>query len=432
MCVPDLTLYTLLGPMLYAIFGHLHTASFQAASELVWALLCSQSLHPSDLARALPSLRTTQARQALRRVRRVIPRAYLSSKYLTPLLIRAALSLLPDAEIILVLDSTRCIRWEIFTLGIKIAGRVLPIAWSIIPYPWPKRQFTPTVLALVKRTVESWPSDRPVHLLADRGFPSLKLFRELDRLRARIPLGYTIRLRASDYVLPADGQLVKIAELIGSITTGTWATWQASYHHRRKAGPSALLVIGRGIPIYPAHQMGPADQARRLAREKRRVDRLLSKGQKRPSDTDRAWALLSTAASWSQAKDHYALRFSTEGTYRDWKSWDLEGVAGHETAEGPLDGLVGLAALGYFIQAAIGVVAGRAVDDQARARQQQWSTTDRLSVFWRGRQVLHDRAHDWRPWLGTTLPDLTRQLAPALSTQWPPGQQAAPQCKEAA
>lgn len=432
MCVPDMTLYAPLAQLVYALFGPLHAASLQAASELVWALLCCQSLHPSDLARALPSLRTARARQALRRVRRITPRAYLGSEHLTPVLVPAALRLVTDNEITLVLDTTRCVRWEIFTLGIVLFGRVLPVAWSILPYPWPKGQFTPTVIALMKRTFTAWPKDRPVHLLADRGFPSLKLFRELDSWREKLPLGYTIRLRATDWVLVADGGLVKVAELIAGIAFGTWSSWQASYHHRHKAGPSALLVIGRGIPLYPAHQMGPADQARRAAREKRRSAHLLSKGQHNAHDTDRAWTLLSTDSKWSQAKEHYALRFSTEGTYRDWKSWHLEEVAAHETDCCHLEGLVGLAALGYFLQAAIGVVAGRAEDEEARARQRQWSTTDRLSVFWRGRQVLHDRAYDWRSWLSATLLDLARQIKPSASTDRPLEQGASPQREEAA
>jgi hypothetical protein len=129
--------------------------------------------------------------------------------------------------------------------------------------------------------------------------------------------------------------------------------------------------------------------------------------------------LLSTASDRSEAVQKYARRFRTEGTYRDWKSWDLEAVAGHESDSEHVDGLVGLAALAYFVQSAIGAEAGRADDEQARARQRQWSTTDRLSVFWRGRQVLHDRAYDWRLWLGATLPALISQLSP----QSTPGEQ---------
>ncbi len=433
MCVPEMTFYTVLAQLLHAFFGPLHLASLRSTTALVWALLLCQSLHPADLARSLPELQSARARQALRRVRRIIHRNYLSSKRLTPLLVKAVLRLVPNGAVFLILDSTRCWRWEIFTLGIMFLGRVLPVAWAILPYPWPKNQFTPTVIALINRTLSCWPSDRPVHLLADRGFPSLKLFCELDRWRRCLSLGYTIRLRAADWVLLASGQLVKLADLISGVTLGHWSSWQASYHHRHKAGPSALLVVGRGLPLYPAHQMGPADQARRLAREQRRVAHLLRKRQPNAPDTDRAWILLSTASDCGQAKECYSHRFSTEGTYRDWKRWGLEAVARYETDSEHLDGLVGLAGLGYLIQAAIGAVAGRANEQEARARQRQWSTTDRLSIFWRGRQVLHDRAHDWRAWLSIVLPTLAAQFgSPTAIAEQSPTRRTCRQPSEAA
>ncbi|MBI2955382.1 MAG: hypothetical protein HYY30_13795 [Chloroflexi bacterium] len=273
----------------------------------------------------------------------------------------------------------------------------------------------------MNRTLSLWPKDRPVHLLADRGFPSLKLFRALDDWRERLPFGYTIRLRAGDWVRLGNGRAIKVGDLMGGITPGAWFNYRASYQHRNKAGALALLVIGRGVPTYPAHQMGPADQARRLAREKRRTTHLLSKGQPQAPNTDTIWALFSTADDCSQAILRYGRRFSTEGTYRDLKSWDLEVVAAHETDIDSLDGLIGLATLAYIIQAVIGAEAGRAVEGQARARQQQWTTTDRLSTFWRGRQVIHDRGHDWRYWLSTTLTQLAYRIAPegAAANQFP-------------
>ncbi len=418
MCVPDFTLYSLIPQLIYALLGSTHRASTESATQLVWSLLLCQSLHPSDLARSLPALRTTRARQALRRIRRAIDCPHLSSRYLSQFLIRAALRIVSDAEVMLILDSTRCICWEIFTLGIMFHGRVLPVAWQILPYPWPKKQFTPNVVALVNRTLSCWPCDRRVNLLADRGFPSLKLFRVLDGWRKTIPLGYTIRLRAADWVRLQNGQTVKIAELINGVVPGVWASCLASYQRRSKAGMPALLVFGRGVPIYPAHQTGPTDQARRLARENRRKAHLRSKHQAKAPETDGIWVLLSTAVDDSQAREQYAYRFRTEGMYRDLKSWDLEVVARHENDAEYLDRLLGLVALGYFVQAALGAMAGRANDEKARARQRQWTTTDRVSIFWRGRQVLHDRAHDWRSWLRATLPEIACQINPHSSLRY--------------
>lgn len=421
MYAPDMALYPILVQFLLSLYGPLRLASLHSLSQAVWSLLLSQSLHTADLGRSIPYLQTAKARQAMRSVRRLICRHHLTGQYLAPLLIRAVLCLVPNREIILILDSTRCVRWEIFTLGIMLGGRVLPIAWAILPYPWPKGSFTPTVVELVSRTLASWPQDRPLHLLADRGFPSLRFFQLLDNWRKKLPLGYTIRLRAGDWVRLNGRHTVKMAHLMTGIPLGSWSTYRASYQQGQGNGALALLVVGRGVPVYPTHQMGPADQARRGARQKRRIAHVLSKGQANSPHTDTIWALLSTALDCPQAIGKYSLRFSTEGTYRDLKSWGLEAVAAKGKDIRHLDGLMGLAALAYFTQLAIGMEAGRATQGEARARQQQWSTTDRLSLFWRGRQVIHDHAHDWRPWLRNTLSKLANQIDPrtSLATRGP-------------
>jgi hypothetical protein len=410
MCAPELTLYPLLVRLLGPLAGVSHAASLTALTDLVWALLVAQSLHPAALVRALPTLATGRARQGFRRVRRLLERDYLQSHLLTPALVRAALRLVDDAAVLLVLDSSRCLRWEVLTLGVQFhGGRVLPVAWAILPYPWPKRQFTPTTLALLERVLTVWPSDRPVHLVADRFFPSYPLFRLLDAWRARRPLGYTLRLRAGDWVW-LDGRAVQIADLLGTVGAGRWRTWRAAYRRQTQASAPGLLVIGRGLPVYPAHQMGPADQRRRQVRAARQAQQRRRRGYGVAASTDQTWVLLSTEATWQAAVQWYSGRFSTEGTYRDWKSWGWEGVVGQAPTADLVDGLTGLAALGAIVQAAIGAAAGRTQEPGARARQQQWTTTDRLSVFSRGRWVLHDRVYRWTPWLSQVLPDLTARL----------------------
>ena len=129
MGVPDPAVYTLLVRFLQAVLQPPHATSFAAVSALVWAVLCAQSLHPADLVRALPDLTTPHARQAFRRVRRGLKRTCLTSHYLTPLLVRAVLRLVPDPAVLLVLDSTRADRWEVFSLGVGGHGRVMPVAW---------------------------------------------------------------------------------------------------------------------------------------------------------------------------------------------------------------------------------------------------------------------------------------------------------------
>jgi len=395
-------------------------------AALVWAVLVAQSLQPAALVRALPDLATAHARQGFRRVRRGLTRAGLTSQALTPRLVPAVLRLLHDAEVLLVLDSRRCGRWEIFTLGVCCGGRVLPVGWQVLPYPWPKGRYTPTTLALLDRVLACWPPDRAVHLVADRGFPSKALVRRLDEWRRWRRLGYTLRLKIGDWVTLADGRTVRLADLIGNPAAGRWQTWAA--HYPGCSGcPDAptQLVAGRGLPVWSRHQCGPADQARRQARAQRRAAHLTSKGQARAVATDTVWCVLTTAATWPAAVTRYSGRFSTEGTYRDVKAWDWETRVSVLTEVGLVEGLTGLAVLSYLVQATIGVAAGRTQETGARARQQQWTTTDRLSPFSRGRLVLHDHAHDWHPWLCAALADLTQALradqAPSASPM--PGDQ---------
>ena len=401
MCTPMDPSYSLFATLVTLLLGAVHPASLATTTDLVYALLQSQSLHPAALVRALPHPATRRARQAFRRVRRHLGRPTLGSLALTPRLRALALVWVSDAEVTLVLDSTRCGRWEVFTLGVRWHQRVLPIAWTVLAYPWPKGTFTPTVVQLIDRVLADWPPTRPVHLVADRGFPSRALFRRLDHWRTQLPLGYTLRLRASDHVAVPAGTRHQIGALADTLPERAWLCRAATYERAVDEATCVTLVIGQDPPAPPPHQRGPADQVRRQRRAAQRRAHITSKHQN-PAH-DRMWALLTTESNPAAARARYAQRFATEGTYRDLKEWDLTTVLAQTDDQSQLDGLVGLASLAYLLQMGLGVAAGQTDDASARARQQLWSTTDRLSGFWRGRQVLHDHAHDWHPWIAQTL-----------------------------
>jgi hypothetical protein len=411
MGVSDPAVYALVSQVLQAVLRPPHATGFAALSALVWAVLVAQSLRPADLVRALPDLATAHARQGFRRVHRGLTRTGLTSPALTPRLVAAVLRLVPDAEVLLVLDSSRCGRWEIFTLGVRCGGRVLPVGWQVLAYPWPKGRYTPTTLTLLDRVLGCWPPERAVHLVADRGFPSKALVRRLDEWRRWRRLGYTLRLTVGAWATLADGRTVRLADLVGNPGAGRWQSWVAHYPGCRTAPTPTRLVAGRGLPVWPWHQRGAADLARRQARAQRRAAHLISKGQAQAVATDTVWRLLTTETAWPAAVTRYSGRFSTEGTYRDLKAWDWEARVSAVTDVAVVEGLTGLAVLSYLVQVEIGMAAGRTQQAGARARQQQWTTTDRLSPFSRGRLVLHEHAHDWRPWLQTALAELAQALS---------------------
>jgi len=219
-----------------------HPAALVSLAQLVAALLHAQSLKPSALMRALPSPKTpVPARQRYKRVARVLDRPWLAPARLTPLLVRAVLATLPPetgedgttaTEVTVALDSVRCGPWKAFTLGIVWRGRVIPVAWRVLAYPWPRGQVTPAVCALVAQVAAAWPTEdtRTAHLVADRAFPGQRLFTALRRAG----WGWTIRLRAPLPVTVGE-ERVTVRNLMRRARPGGWMAWAGAYQRGDRA-----------------------------------------------------------------------------------------------------------------------------------------------------------------------------------------------------
>jgi hypothetical protein len=369
-----------------------------ALAHLVVALLCGQSLRPSALMRALLSPHAVPARQRYKRVARFWERSWLTPAWLTPRLVRAALALGEPAAggpsggpVLLVLDSVRGGPWEVFTLGVVWHGRVLPVSWAALPYPypWPTGPVTPTVCRLLRQVGAVWPQGRPGHLLADRAFPCHKLFTTLRRLE----WGWTVRLRAPRPVT-ADGVAQTVRDLLRQARPNGWTVWPGAYGHGRQALP-APLVVGRGLVVRPPHQRTTGSPRPRAQRQ---AERLRGKRYRyaRGAETD-AWIVLcTTLPTWQDAVRCYRQRWATAGSDRDAQSgwdgqhgWDLEPVLTQARTAGQVERLVGLWALGALLQTWGGsqVAHGPAA---VRAVAAQWTTTGRLSVWAHGQLALRD------------------------------------------
>ena len=401
-----------------AVLGWVHAlgvapagAGAASAANLVTAVLAGQSLRNAALARTQVSARTVRARQRYKRVARALTRSWLSSAEVTPSLVRAALALVDDPVPHLAMDTVRCGAWESITVGVVWHGRVLPIGWEVLPYPWPKGVFTSAVVRLLWRIAGAWEGERRPHLVADRGFPSLRLFRALEQLG----WGWTIRLRAK-LTVGIDGEARALADLVRASRPGVW-TCRASTYGTGRQRVAGHLVIGRGdaLPILPRHQVNPSSARQRRRRQAARQREVRGKHpDRRTSSAEQTdgWVLLFTShADWLPACSSYATRWAAEGSYRDGQGgydgqhgWDLEDALARLADPAVVDHVIGLWAVGTLLQSWIGHQAGRsAAPDAIHQIRAQWTTTGRLSVWMRGRFALTDLSGDLHPWILQTL-----------------------------
>jgi hypothetical protein len=420
--VPSYELYPLVQAWLQALPAPLpnHPAALSALAQLVTALLLGQSLRPTALMRALPSPLPVPARQRSKRLARAWSRPWLSPAWLSPRLVAAALALVPPPRAGLThvaLDSVRCGGWEVFTLGVVWHGRVVPVGWTVLPYPWPKGQFTPTVCALIRQVAAAWPAARPVHLVADRGFPSRQLLLTLRQVR----WGWTVRLRATTG-LTLDGQAQPVRALLAGAARDGW-TARAGHYGQGPAAVPGTLVIGQGLAVLPWHQRGPASLRQRLDQHGRRQSHLVRKHPRQRPDAARQtdpWVVLFTShPTWLAAVRSYDRRWATEGSYRDaqggWDGqhgWDLERTLTRLTDAVVVERVVGLWALGAVVQTWV----GHRLSQPAAAApvpliRREWTTTGRLSVWARGQCALTDPSGRLYPWLRQTLTVGAHRLA---------------------
>jgi len=424
------TLYSLVLLWMQALGCCPHRTGQHALASLVTALLTAQSLQRTALMRALVSPRTVPARQRYRRLGRLLDSPWLSPAWLTPALVRAAVALVgavgAGRAVRLALDSVRCGRWEIFTVGVVWHGRVLVVGWAVLPYPWPKGRFTPTVCALLRQVGAVWPSEVAVEVVADRAFASAAFFCTLQQLG----WGWTVRLQARHWIT-VGGARQQTRALVPQVREGQWRAWAATYG----TGPMAAagtLVIGRGPYVVPAHQSNPGSLRHRLQRAARRVQHAASKHRGVASPFESWVILFTTEPTVMAARNAYRQRWPIEGTYRDAQSgwdghhgWGLDRVVPTLATPEAVARVVGVWALGVLVQSWVGDQVGRpTAPPPVQQVVTQWTTTGRLSLWARGRLALTDPSGALRPWLADTLRAGAAGIAAAPKagrrlTRWP-------------
>ena len=379
-----------------------HCTVVATVAFVILCLLVSQRLNPAALARAIPAEEKGSARSRLRRMRRCWYGPDLPHDTLTPRLVRAALALLPhDASVVVALDTTRVLPWEIWQAGIVYAGHTLPVAWAVIPYPWPKGRFRETTLALVDQLAATFPNGRSWVLVADRGFPSAVLFARLLQRK----VGWTVRLRLSDWAEVA-GIYAMVRDHLeaGRLRAGERVRARIGRDSKDQPTVEAWIVVNNQIATPPLHKQNPGTQREREARAKAHAKHLDQKGRKSRPPSDLAkkyaqtWVLFTTAPTLNAAVGEYAARMTIEQTFRDWHhGWGVRETASALTEETAVARLVGIVSLAYHLQILLGVRFSR--DPRGRERRLQWTVTDRVSYFWCAQHLFTDPGADWSSWL---------------------------------
>lgn len=387
---------------------------------VTWAVLCllaAQRITPAALARALPSEHAGSGRSCLRRVRRWWTGPPLDQVVVSPALIRSALALLPPGQAVVVaLDTTRLGPWEVWLAGGVVAGRTLPIGWAVLPYPWPKGQFHLTTVALLQRLQAAFPADLHWTLVADRGFPSARLFAHLQRRDT----GFSVRLRLRDWVTVAGVYaMVSVHLEAGRLVEGHRVAATMGRGTPTQPVVAGAIVVSAAVAPLPRHKQNPGTARERAKRAKAHAQhRQHKQGRKTkpPSATAQryaqTWVLFTTATTVAHAVAEYAQRMPIEETFRDWHTgWGVRAAVVDLPTALMVERLIGVVCLTYSLQIHLGQRVS--TDPSGQQRRAQWTVTDRVSWFWCGQRLFADPGYEWSGWLAQQWDSLGQPVAVA-------------------
>jgi hypothetical protein len=317
------------------------------------------------------------------------------------------------------MDTTRLGPWEVWLTGIVVAGRTLPIGWAVIPYPWPKGRFRATTLGLLQQLQQAFPAGVRWTLVADRGFPSAKLFAQLRQGGT----DFSVRLRLSDWVTVA-GVYATVAAHVAAGRLRDGQRTAATMGRGRPDQPlvPGWVVVSAAVAPPPKHKQNPGTARERAKRAKAHAQhRRHKQGRQTPPPSAMAqryahtWVLFTTAPTVTQAVVEYAGRMSIEETYRDWHHhWAVRAAVVGLPTEAMVGRLIGVVCLAYTVQMHLGQRVR--VHPLSQQRRAQWTVTDRVSWFWCGQRLFDDPGYDWSGWLAQQWESLEQLVAAAPAT----------------
>jgi hypothetical protein len=255
--------------------------------------------------------------------------------------------------------------------------------------------------------------------VADRGFPSARLFAQLRQGHT----DFSVRLRLSDWGTVAGVYAIVATHLeAGRLMDGQRTAAVMGRGQSDQALVPGGVVVSTVVPPVPRHKHNPGTRRERAQRAKAHAQHRRHKQGRQtspPSATAQryahTWVLFTTAPTVAQAVAAYAGRMSIEETSRDWHHhWAVRAAVVGLPTEAMVIRLIGVVCLAYTVQMHLGRrVSGDPISQQRRV---QWTVTDRISWFWCGQRLFTDPGYDWSGWLTQQWESL-RQLVtivPAL------------------
>lgn len=154
-----------------------------------WLTLCA-------LSRAMPLDETEKARS--KRLYRLLANKHLDGTEMTPLLVRLALGDHPPPWVPIVVDQTTIRGVETIMAGIRLAGRVLPVAFTCFLKSEIRKSQNITESSLLKLVAACLPAGCKPLFVMDRGYARAALLQQLRLLR--IPFLIRGRRKTTVYV----------------------------------------------------------------------------------------------------------------------------------------------------------------------------------------------------------------------------------------
>jgi hypothetical protein len=148
----------------------------------------------SALSRAVPLAEGEKARS--KRLARLLRNKHLVGSALTPLLVRLALGPRPRGWVPIVLDQTWLRGTPTLLAGVRVAGRILPVAFACFEYATLRKSQNALELALLLLVTASLPPECTPLFVLDRGYARVALLAQLRQ--AGIP--YLVRGRRNTLV----------------------------------------------------------------------------------------------------------------------------------------------------------------------------------------------------------------------------------------